>query len=592
MAKPTAVRLSLAALFAALAAAPAALGAVTVTAAGDAWTTSQFPTRNLGRETVMRVNSKPVKRAFVRFDVIAPGVTRAVLRVFAETAGSRGFQVYATSAAWTETTITHANAPAPGALVATVPAFTTTNSWREVDVTSAVTGPGPVAFMITIPSATADLRLTSKEGGRPPELVLETGDPPTPVSPPSVSGTVEVGQTLTAEAGTWTGTAPIAFAYQWQRCDAAGGGCLDVTGATGGTYLLGMADADHTIRVQETATNTAGSASAISSATPVVPTPIVPPTAVAPPTLTGSPHLGQTLTVVPGTWTGTPPLTFTLQWLRCDATGGACIDVVGATGTTYLLGAAELGQTIRVRETGSNATGPVSATSAAAGLVIDPGTAPSPVSPPTITGTAEVGQSADRPRRGLDGHGADRLLPPVATLRRERRRLRRRGRTDRHDLPPRHRRRRSHDPGARDGREPRRLGLIDLERDRARLRPDRAARAGHSPTLTGTPHLGQTLTAVPGTWTGTPPLALGFEWLRCDASGDNCVEVDGKTTTTYLLGPPDLGSTIRVRAPLPTTTALRRRPRSRPVWSSTTRAIRRRPFRRRRSRARRRSARR
>ncbi len=548
MAKPTAVRLSLAALFAALAAAPAALGAVTVTAAGDAWTTSQFPTRNLGRETVMRVNSKPVKRAFVRFDVIAPGVTRAVLRVFAETAGSRGFQVYATSAAWTETTITHANAPAPGALMATVPAFTTTNSWREVDVTSAVTGPGPVAFMITIPSATADLRLTSKEGGRPPELVLETGDPPTPVSPPSVSGTVEVGQTLTAEAGTWTGTAPIAFAYQWQRCDAAGGGCLDVTGATGGTYLLGMADADHTIRVQETATNTAGSASAISSATPVVPTPIVPPTAVAPPTLTGSPHLGQTLTVVPGTWTGTPPLTFTLQWLRCDATGGACIDVVGATGTTYLLGAAELGQTIRVRETGSNAAGPVSATSAAAGPVIDPGAAPSPVSPPSITGTAEVGQTLTAVAGTWTG------TAPIAFFLQWQRCDASGGACT--------------DVAGQIGTTYL-LGNDDVDHT-IRVRETGANLAGSAsstssptalvsapieppapvtpPTLTGTPHLGQTLTAVPGTWTGTPPLALGFEWLRCDASGDNCVEVDGETTTTYLLGPPDLGSTIRVRA--------------------------------------------
>jgi hypothetical protein len=371
MAKAPAVKATLVALVAALAVAPAASAAVTITTAGDAWTTSQFPVRNLGTQAVMRVNSKPVKRAFVRFDVATPGVTRAVLRVFAQTTGSRGFEVYTTPAAWSETTITHQNAPVPGVRVAQVPAFTATNTWREIDVTSAVTGVGPVSFMITIPSATADLTLTSKEGGRPPELVLETGNPPTPVSPPSVSGTAVVGQTLTAVAGTWTGTLPISYAYQWQRCDATGGACVDVTGAIDTAYVVGTGDAGRTIRVRETATNAAGSASAASSATAVVPVPILPPTSIAPPTVTGTGHLGQTLTAVSGAWTGTPPIALTLQWLRCDTTGGACVEVTGAIGTTYLLDTPDLGSTIRVRETASNGQGTESATSAATGVVVD-----------------------------------------------------------------------------------------------------------------------------------------------------------------------------------------------------------------------------
>jgi uncharacterized protein YukE len=548
MAKKAAVRASLLALVAALAAAPGAPAAVTVTAAGDAWTTSQFPTRNLGREAVMRVNSKPVKRAFVRFDVTTPGVTRAVLRVFAQTAGPRGFQVNAISAAWTETTITHATAPTPGALVATVPAFTTTNSWREIDVTSAVTGVGPVAFVITIPSATADLTFTSKEGGRNPELVLETGTPPVSVSPPAITGTAAVGQTLTAVAGAWTGTAPISYAYQWQRCDASGGACVDITGSIGTGYLVGAADAGRTIRVRETASNSGGSASATSSATAVVPTPVVPPTAVAPPTLTGTPHLGQTLTAVPGTWTGTPPLAFTLQWLRCDATGAACTDVAGQTGTTYVLGTDDLGHTVRVRETASNAAGPVSATSAAAGSVIDPGTAPSPVSPPTITGTAEVGQTLTAVagtwtgtapiafflqwQRCDAGGGACVDVPGEA------------GTTYLLDSDDIGHTIRVRETGAN------LAGSASATSSATAVVPTpvEAPAAITPPTLTGTPRVGQALTVVPGAWTGTPPLALGFEWLRCDASGGSCVEVDGETGTTYLLGLPDLGSTIRVRA--------------------------------------------
>jgi hypothetical protein len=92
---------------------------------------------------------------------------------------------------------------------------------------------------------------------------------PSVVSPPTITGTAQQGQTLTATAGTWT--APDAtFAYQWQRCDAAGANCADVPGAKTQTYAVTAADVGATLHVVVTATNRFGSAPAPSTQTAVV----------------------------------------------------------------------------------------------------------------------------------------------------------------------------------------------------------------------------------------------------------------------------------------------------------------------------------
>ena len=88
--------------------------------------------------------------------------------------------------------------------------------------------------------------------------------------PPTITGTAAPGQTLSEAHGGWTNK-PTGFAYQWQRCDAAGNGCVAISGATAQTYPLTAADVGSTIRVAETASNGEGSSTpAVSSPSAVV----------------------------------------------------------------------------------------------------------------------------------------------------------------------------------------------------------------------------------------------------------------------------------------------------------------------------------
>lgn len=85
---------------------------------------------------------------------------------------------------------------------------------------------------------------------------------PTNTTLPAISGLLEVGETLTAYPGVWTG-APT-FTYQWQNEGA------NIVGATSQTYVLQAGDTGDNIRVIVTGTNTAGNASATSPATDVI----------------------------------------------------------------------------------------------------------------------------------------------------------------------------------------------------------------------------------------------------------------------------------------------------------------------------------
>jgi hypothetical protein len=202
-------------------------------------------------------------------------------------------------------------------------------------------------------------------------LVSPVGSARTHVAPsntglPVITGTPAVGQTLMTSDGTWNGS-PTSFTYQWLRCPASGGqpdgsDCAEISGATTASYAPATGDIGFTLRAQVTAINTDGQTKATSNATTAV-TPQSGPPNTSPPTITGTTTVGSTLTANPGTWTGSS-ITFTYQWLSCDAAGANCSPITGANGTRYVIANEDVGHTLRVAVTGTDATGPRTVTSA------------------------------------------------------------------------------------------------------------------------------------------------------------------------------------------------------------------------------------
>ena len=189
--------------------------------------------------------------------------------------------------------------------------------------------------------------------------------PPANTTPPSITGTPRVGETLTAQNGTWTNN-PTAFQYQWQRCNAAGASCANILGAVERTYLLTQAEAGRTMRVVVTALNGDGATGARSAPTAVV-SPSTAPGNTARPTIEGDAIVGETLTANEGTWTNSPT-SFAYRWQRCDIDALACV-FTGATAKTYSVTNADLGFRLRVIVTARNAGGAGSAASAPTAMV-------------------------------------------------------------------------------------------------------------------------------------------------------------------------------------------------------------------------------
>jgi hypothetical protein len=91
------------------------------------------------------------------------------------------------------------------------------------------------------------------------------------------------------------------------------------------------------------------------------------PVNTSPPSITGSPLEGESLSASTGEWSGTAPITFSYQWLRCG--DSECV-AVADDGPTYVLGAADVGSRLEVEVTAANVAGQVSARSGATATVV------------------------------------------------------------------------------------------------------------------------------------------------------------------------------------------------------------------------------
>ena len=222
---------------------------------------------------------------------------------------------------------------------------------------------------------------------------LDTPDNSPATGAPAISGTAEVGETLTANTSGVVdadGLSNVQYEYQW-LADAA-----EIAGATGSTYTLVAEDEDKAIKVQVSFTDDAGNGETLTS----VATDAVGARANTPATgalaITGTAQVGETLTAYSFGIEDADGLTnavFSYQWVRND--GSSDTEITGATGSTYTLLEADEGKAIKVRvsfidDAGHNETLTSPATD---GVVAAPTHNTLATGTPTISGTAQVGET-------------------------------------------------------------------------------------------------------------------------------------------------------------------------------------------------------
>ncbi len=360
---------------------------------------------------------------------------------------------------------------------------------------------------------------------------------------PSIGGTPREGQTLTANAGSWLGLGTIGYEYQWQRCDRYGNGCENITGATASTRTLTSGDVEHSLRVLVSATETGGTVTETSPATPAIAAE-GDPTIEESPAISGTGLVGYALTASTGAWSGEAPISYAHQWERCNEAGGSCSSISGATASSYTLTESDVAHTLRVLVTATDGAGSTIGASAPT-AAISPTTLVD-ISAPSISGPRELGRELNADPGIWTGAGAIGFSYQWK-------------RCNEH----------GESCGSISGAtEPTYTSKGSDVGDTIEVLVTATGTSGTesvvsaptpvivsepiapanviAPAVEGNLTAGDTLTAEPGTWLGSEPITYAYQWQKCNEEGEECANISGATADTYTLLEGDIGSTVQV----------------------------------------------
>jgi len=359
---------------------------------------------------------------------------------------------------------------------------------------------------------------------------------PTPSSRPVISGTLQVGNKLTASPGRWSSVHEVTYAYQWYRCTAVGTRCSAIRGATSAGYQEVPRDAGHTLGLTVRGSDPSGFTSSYSALVGVIAPRTAPTAPQGQPALGGEAIVGRTLTVATPLWTagGADP---TYIWRRCNANGRVCGRIAGATETSYTLTSADAGRVVIAAVTAEGST----VLSQSAGPTRSK---PGPLSTalPTLAGTLQQGAKLTASAGNWSGSGT--ITYTYQWYRCDG--------VGAHCSAIRGARRGTYTQVAADVGHT--LGLTVHATDATGTTTVYAPLAGTiakvgglaasaQPTLTGTATVGATLDVAQGGWTSTPA-SFAYVWLRCNANGRLCTAIAGATADSYTVTADDNGHTL------------------------------------------------